>query len=194
MTSWLALAVTFVGFATAALLRVFRNPPKALPASKLDELNFELEAGRRHATYVHLICDAMSSTDFRFLTARGPLEIVRRTHKERQRIAALYLGELRREFLGLLRLARAVAALSPKVRAVQEAERVWLAAQFFWRYHAVRLALYSGLLLLPQLCTLSVMVSELAVGMEEAVKALGERAAIAVKVTSPLDRRGLDLV
>lgn len=191
MTPFL-LTVTFVSVATLTLLWAFRNPKISL-SPKLDELNFVLETGCRHTTYLRMICHAMSSTDFRFLTARGPLSVVRRTHRERQRIAVLYLSELRREFLGLRRLARIVAVLSPEVRAVQGAERIWLTLQFFCRYHAVRLALYSGLLLLPQLSALSVIVSELAVGMEEAVKALAERAARAVEIASSLDRRRLDL-
>jgi hypothetical protein len=55
----------------------------------------------------------------------------------------------------------------------------------------VRLTLHSGPLSLPQLSGLSQLVSELAVQMESSMKELGERAAFAAKLGSPLDRRGL---
>jgi hypothetical protein len=57
----------------------------------------------------------------------------------------------------------------------------------------VLLGLNAGLLLFPQLCGLSQMVSELAVRMELAMKELGQRAAVAAELASTLDRRGLDV-
>lgn len=151
------------------------------------------EPSRPHATYFGVIRQAMSEEDFDFLAARGPLRLVRRTHKERARIAMLYLTELRADFHRLLRLARVIAVLSPEVAASHEFERLRLTLRFSWRYRMVRLGLYAGLLFLPQLSRLSVMVSELAFRMEVAMKELGDRAAVAADLASTLNRRGLDV-
>lgn len=151
------------------------------------------ETARPHATYFGVIRQAMSEEDFNFLAARGPLRLVRRTHKERQRIAMLYLGDLRDDFQRLLRLARVIAVLSPEVAASHEFERLRLSIRFSWRYRMVWLGLYAGLLFLPQLSGLSVMVSELAFRMEVAMKELGDRAAVAAELASTLNRRGLDV-
>lgn len=193
MNAMLLFTLAGVIVAAFAFAWAFSNPENSGGSRKGNDLTFEQQAGRRHATYLPVICQAMSPADFRFLAARVPVKLVRKAHKERQRIAMLYLTELRREFRGLQRLARAIAALSPEVRAAQEFERFRLTAQFSWRYQIVLLALYSGLLLLPQLCGLSVIVSELAVRLEAATQELGERAALAAELASSLDRRGLDL-
>jgi hypothetical protein len=63
------------------------------------------EPARHHATYLGVIRQAMSEEDFDFLSSRGPLPLARRAHRERQRIAMLYLRELRADFQRLLRLA-----------------------------------------------------------------------------------------
>lgn len=150
------------------------------------------EPVRQHATYFSVIRQAMSDEDFEFLSARGPGRLVRRTHKERQRIAILYLANLRADFQRLLRLARVIAVLSPEIAVSHEFERLRLTVRFFWRYQMVVLGLHAGLLLLPQLGGLSQMVNELAFHMEKAMKELGERAAIASELASTLNRRGLD--
>jgi hypothetical protein len=151
------------------------------------------ESSRPHATYFGVIRRAMSEEDFDFLASRGPWRLVRRTHKERQRIAMLYLADLRADFQRLLRLARVIAVLSPEVAASHEFARLRLSLRFSWRYRMVRLGLYTGLLFLPQLSGLSTMVSELAFRMELAMKELGDRAAVAADLASTLNRRGLDL-
>ena len=159
-------------------------------ASSLESIE---EPARPHATYFGVIRQAMSEEDFNFLAARGPLRLVRRAHKERQRIAMLYLANLRADFQRLLRLARVIAVLSPEVAASYEFERLRLSMRFSWRYRMVRLGLYGGLLFLPQLSGLSAMVSELAFRMEVAMKELGDRAAVAAELASTLNRRGLDV-
>ena len=148
---------------------------------------------RQHATYFGVIRQAMSEEDFEFLAARAPVRLVRRAHKERQRIAMLYLADLRADFQRLLRLARVIAVLSPEVAASHECERLRLSMRFFWRYRMVVLGLKAGLLLFPQLRGLSQMVSELAVRMELAMKELGQRATVAAELASTLNRRGLDM-
>jgi len=150
------------------------------------------EPARQHATYFRVIRQAMSEEDLAFLATRGPLGLVRRAHKERQRIALLYLSDLRADFEKLLRLARVIAVLSPAVPASHEFERLQLTVRFLWRYQMVHAGLYAGLLLLPQLSGLSQIVSELAFRMESAMKDLGERAAVAAELASTVNRSGLD--
>jgi hypothetical protein len=190
--------VTFIlifGTTAALLMLLFwalRSPRRGRRAGVPSIGSIE-EPVRPHATYFGVIRRAMSQEDFNFLATHGPLRLVRRAHKERQRIAMLYLADLRADFQRLLRLARVIAVLSPEVAASHEFERLRLSLRFSWRYRMVRLGLYAGLLLLPQLNGLSVMVSELALRMEVAMKELGDRAAVAAELSSTLNRRGLDV-
>lgn len=181
-----------IGILLSLLFWVLRTPKRDTPAG-VPAIRSTEEPGRPHATYFGVIRQAMSEEDFDFLAARGPLRLVRRTHKERARIAMLYLTELRADFHRLLRLARVIAVLSPEVAASHEFERLRLTLRFSWRYRMVRLGLYAGLLFLPQLSGLSTMVSELAFRMEVAMKELGDRAAVAAELASSLNRRGLDV-
>jgi hypothetical protein len=174
------------------LFWALRSPERDKKAGAPAWLESIEESTRQHATYFGVIRQAMSEEDFKFLAARGPGRLARRAHKERQRIAMLYLANLRADFQRLLRLARVIAVLSPEIAASHEFERLRLTVRFFWRYQMVLLGLYAGLLLLPQLGGLSQMVSELAFRMESAMKELGERAAIAAQLASTLNRRGLD--
>lgn len=181
-----------IGILLSLLFWVLRTPKRDTPAG-VPAIRSTEEPSRPHATYFAVIRQAMSEEDFDFLAARGPLRLVRRTHKERARIAMLYLTELRADFHRLLRLARVIAVLSPEVAASHEFERLRLTLRFSWRYRMVLLGLYAGLLFLPQLSGLSIMVSELALRMEVAMKELGDRAAVAAELASSLNRRGLDV-
>jgi hypothetical protein len=176
----------------ALLFWVLRNPKSDAPVG-VSTLGSIEEPARPHATYFGVIRQAMSEEDFDFLATRGPLRLVRRRHKERARIAMLYLAELRADFDRLLRLARVIAVLSPQVAASHEFERLRLTLRFSWRYQMVRTGLYVGLLFLPQLSGLSAMVSELAFRMEVAMKELGDRATVAAELASTLNRRRLDV-
>jgi hypothetical protein len=168
-----------------ALRNPSKNPPQEFDLASLEQ------SGRRHATYIALIQQALSPADIDFLSSRGSPVLVRRVKKERRSIVLLYLRQLQTDFRRLLYLARAVAVLSPEVGAGQEFERLRLSVLFSCRYQMVRLTLHSGPLSLPQLGGLSQLVSELAVQMESSMKELGERAALAAKLGSPLDRRGM---
>jgi hypothetical protein len=150
------------------------------------------EPARQHATYFGLIRQAMSHEDFEFLAARAPGRLVRRTHQERQRIALLYIENLRADFQRLLRLAKVIAVLSPEIAASHEFERLRLSIRFSWHYRLVLLGLYGGHLLMPQLSGLSQIVSEFAFRLESAMQDLGERASVAAELASTLNRSGLD--
>lgn len=180
-----------VGLLLILLLWALRSPrnDSHLAPPYLDAVE---EPARQHATYFGLIRQAMSHEDFEFLAAHAPVRLVRRAHRERQRIALLYLENLRADFQRLLRLARVVAVLSPEIAASHEFERLRLSIRFSWRYRIVLLGLYAGHLLMPQLGGLSQIVSELAFRMESAMQELGERAIVAAELASTLNRSGLD--
>jgi hypothetical protein len=181
-----AIVAVLVALLVWALRNPNRNNPLDVEPGSLEQTD------RRHATYLPLIRRALSPGDYEFLASRGSPALARRVSKQRHRIALSYLAALHDDFLRLLRLAKVVAVLSPKVATAQEFERLWLSVQFSLRYHMLRAGLYFGVLSLPRLDALSHMVSELAVRMDTAMKELGERATLAAKMASSLDRSGLD--
>lgn len=175
MTIELILLFAAVGVLLALLFRALCRL-RAHRAAAMESIE---EPARLHATYFAVIRQAMSEEDFAFLATHAPVRLIRRTHKERQRIALLYLADLRADFQRLLRLARVITVLSPEVAESQECQRLWLSMRFFWRYRVVVLGLSAGLLLFPQFRGLSQMVSELAVRTESAIQQLGQRATAA---------------
>src|SRR5260370_16760671 len=109
----------FILFAAVAVLLlllgwVARNPERKSSGCSADPASLE-ESGRRHATYLPVIRQAMAASDFEFLASRAPNGLARRTHRERQRIAMLYLPDLRAAFDNLLHLSPLAAVLSPEV-------------------------------------------------------------------------------
>jgi hypothetical protein len=191
MNLTLLLFLPIVAILLAILAWSLRGP-RTHSAHKLDLECLE-QAGRRHATYLPLIHQALSPMDFTFLASHGSEELLRRARKERRHVALSYLAALHDDFQRLLRLAQVVALLSPDVGAAQEFERATLSLQFLLRYQMVRAGLYAGFSSVLRLDALSHMVSELAVRMETSLKELGERAALAAKAASPLDGRGMNI-
>jgi len=187
----LFLISSAVGLLLILLLWALRRPRNNSRASA-PYLEHNEEPARQHATYFGLIRQAMSHEDFEFLAARAPVRLVRRAHQERQRIALLYIENLRADFERLLRLANVITVLSPEIAASHEFERLRLSIRFSWRYRIVLLGLYAGHLLMPQLSGLSQIVSELSFRMESAMQELGERASVASELASTLNRSGLD--
>jgi hypothetical protein len=151
------------------------------------------QVGRRHTTYLPLIRQALSRTDFVYLVTHGSRELAVRVRAERRRVVLSYLANLRDDHLRLVRVAKVVAVLSPEVASAQELERAWLTVQFMSRYQILRVEVYAGLLSLRSLDALSHMVSDLAVRVETAMNELGERAMLAAKLTSSLERGGVDV-
>jgi hypothetical protein len=150
------------------------------------------EAGRGHVTFFPQVRQAMDVQDFVFLTSRGSRALSRRVRDERRKIALDYLSCLRQDFLNLWRLARVIASLSPQVGMIQEAARLRLGLGFALRYELIRLKFRLGFAPLPQLGSLNDLVSALSLRLETAMQEMGERAALAAKLASSLDRRGLD--
>jgi len=85
-----------------------------------------------------------------------------------------------------------IASMAPQVGAAQELERLRLGLAFSWRYEMIRLKFLLGFAPLPELGSLSEVVSRLSIRLETTMKDLGERAALAAKLASSLEGRGLD--
>lgn len=190
MTMFLPVGLVAALVLALCLLARTQRPRNTAGSSNSTSLE---ETGRRHATYLPVIRQAMASSDFEFLACHGPHRLVLRARRERQRVAMLYLAELHTDFESLLRLARVIAVLSPQVGASRELERLRMSLRFSWHYRLVALGLYSGPIFVAQISGLSRMVAELAARMESAMRELGERAAVAARLASSLDRRRLDL-
>jgi hypothetical protein len=150
--------------------------------------------GRRHATHGPQIRQALDDRDLRYLASAGGAHLARRARRDRRQVVKNYLIALRGDFDQLLRLARAIAALSPEVVAVEELERLRLTVQFHLRCRIIYFRLLLGAATLPQISGVSDLVSHLAARLETALQELGERAALAVELASTPDRRDLNAV
>jgi hypothetical protein len=182
-----------LGFAVLLLVLLgwaLRNS-RDLARSHADPI-FTEESDRRNVTYFPQVRQALAADDFAFLASRGSRLLVRRVRRERQRITLDYLACLHNDFRELWRLARVIASLSPRVGAGQEFARLRLGLAFTLRYEMIRIKFLLGFAPLPALGSLSEVVGKLAIRLETAMRDLGERSALAVKLASPLDGRGLD--
>ena len=144
-----------------------------------------------HVTYLAQIQRAFSSTDYEYASKWVPRQALRRMRRERKQVALGYLAALREELAKLLRTAKVIASLSPKVAPKQELERVLLAMNFLFRYRLIRLSVWAGFAPLPQISDLSNLISAYSVRLEEAMKEMGERAALVVELVSSPERRGV---
>lgn len=182
-----------IGFAVLMLLLlvwVLRDPRKhGRPDGDLDSTD---EFSQRHVCYFPQVRQALAAEDFAFLSSRGSPQLARRIRGERRKIALAYLSCLRGDFLKLWRLARVIASMSPQVGIAQELARLRLGVAFSLRYEVIRIKFLFGFAPLPELGSLSDVVSRLSIRLETAMKDLGERAALAAKLASSLDGRGLD--
>lgn len=169
---------------------VLRDPRKLAKLGA--DLSPAEDLDRRHVTYFPQVRQTMAAQDFAFLASRGSRSLTRRVRTERRKIALAYTACLRGDFLKLWRLARVIASMSPQVGASQELERFRLGLAFSWRYEMIRIKILFGFAPLPELGSLSDVVSRLSIRLETAMKELGERAALAAKLASSLDGRGLD--
>ena len=151
------------------------------------------EAGRSHVEHLPQIRQALGREDEEFLMQAGEHALRRRLKKERRRIALSYLKASRQDFERLLHTATFIAALSPEIGVGQEFERLRLTATFLWKYRAVQLALFAGYAPLPEVASLSNFIGGLSVRLEAAVKAMGERAALAAEMISASDRSRIHL-
>lgn len=183
-----------IGFAVLVLLVlvwVLRDPRKH--ASSDGDPDSSEEFGQGHVGYFPQVRQALAAEDFAFLSSRGSPQLARRVRRERRKIALAYVACLRGDFLRLWRLARVIASMSPQVGVGQELARLRLGLIFSIRYEMIRVKFVIGFSPLPELGSLSDVVSRLSIRLETAMKNLGERAALAAKLGSSLDNgQGLD--
>jgi hypothetical protein len=183
-----------IGFAVLILLLlvwVLRDPRKHTEHD--GDPDSSEESGQRHVSYFPQVRQALVAEDFAFLSSRGSPQLARRLRRERRKIALAYLACLREDFLKLWRLARVIASMSPQVGVGQELARLRLGLIFSVRYETIRIQFLFGFSPLPELGSLSDVVSRLSIRLETAMKNLGERAALAAKLGSSLDDgQGLD--
>jgi len=172
------------------LASVLRDPRKL--ANLGADLRGAEEMDRRHVTYFPQVKQALAAEDFVFLASRGSRALAQLVRKERRKMALAYLACLRTDFLKLWRLARVIASMSQQVEAAQELERLRLGLAFSWHYEMIRIKFFFGFAPLPELGSLSEVVSRLSIRLETAMKDLGERAALAAQLASSLEGRGLD--
>jgi len=142
-----------------------------------------------HVMHLPQIRRALAPTDYEFVSKKISPKALRQMRRERRQVALTYLSALRAEFDRLMRTARVMAALSPEVTTGQEMQRIFLTVSFLWRYCATRLILRAGFAPLPQLSDLSNVLSSFSVRLEEAMREMGERAAVVADVVSSPDRR-----
>lgn len=173
------------------LLGLALRDPRKL-AKPDEDLGLSEETEQRHVSYLPQIRQAMAAEDFDFLTSRSSPGLVRKVRRERRRIALAYLSCMRDDFLRLWRLARVIASMSPQVGMAQEFARLRLGVVFALRYEMVRVKFLIGFSPLPELGSLSEVVSRLAIRLETAMQDLGERAALAAKLASSLDGRDIN--
>lgn len=185
------MLIGFAFFMLLVLVWVLRDPRKHTePDGDPDSSE---EFGQRHVSYFPQVRQALAAEDFAFLASRRSPQLARRIRSERRKIALTYLAYLRGDFLKLWRLARVIASMSPQVGVGQELARLRLGVIFSLRYEMIRLKFLFGFSPLPELGSLSDVVSRLSIRLETAMKNLGERAALAAKLGSSLDNgQGLD--
>jgi hypothetical protein len=144
-------------------------------------------------TFFPQIKQALAVQDSAYLASLGRNALANRVRKERRKIALAYLACLRNDFQRLWRLGRVISSMSPQVGMAQEFRRLQLGMAFSLRYEMIRIKLLFGFAPLTDLVALSEVVSRLSIRMETAMQDLGERAALAAKLSSSLDGRGLDV-
>lgn len=191
MSFTLLLLIGFAVLVLLVLVWVLRDPRKQ---AKTDGgTGSGEESGQRHVSYFPQVRQALVAEDFAFLSSRGSPQLARRVRRERRKIALAYVACLRGDFLKLWRLARVIASMSPQVGVGQELARLRLGLTFSLRYEMIRIKFLFGFSVLPDLGSLSDVVSSLSIRLETAMKNLGERAALAAKLGSSLDNgQGLD--
>lgn len=176
------IAVLFVVFVWSLLSPKKHSAPQ-LPSS----ISQDLQGG--HVAHLPQIRRALAAGDFEFASKRMPSEALRRMRRERRQVALSYLSALRAELDRLLWTARVVASLSAEVVAGQELQRLFLMVSFLWRYRLIRMSVWAGFTPLPQINDLSNLLSSYSVRLEEAMKEMGERAALVAEMVSSPDRR-----
>lgn len=180
MTTYSLLFVFAIAALTTLLAWALRGPREGSPLPGLEAPDWD----GRNAANLPQIRQALQKEDLAFTALRGSRELSRRVGRQRRRVVLAYLDALESEFQGLLRLAQAIAVLSPELEAAQEIRRVRLSLKFGVQLLLIRMQLRFGLPALPRLSVLGNTVSVLSAQMGRAMEQLGERAALAAQLAS----------
>lgn len=187
LLSFLILVAGLLALFAWSLYRAKGDSP-ANPAAWAGE-----QPPRRHSLHFSQIRQSMSDEDILFLTSRGSRSLAKQARAERRRAVIYYVEGLHSDFRKLFHLGRTLASLSPEVAERQEAERVWLALRFEYRYQFVRAMLHLRASPVPQLERMTEIVGVLSRRLDAAMAEMGERAVLALETASTAERRRVDL-
>ena len=190
MSLYFYIFVGLVGLLLFVFLWALRQPRPS--AKRPRGLSLPEQCGCQHATHLPEIKQALARSDFEYVRRKGFHQLEQRVRKERRQVALAYLTGLREDFQNLVDVARIIAVLSPELAAVHEFEKLRLTMKFRWHFELLRIQLWAGFAPLPELSGLANVVSGLSMRMEKAIAELGERAALASRLASSLDGRGVD--
>jgi hypothetical protein len=126
--------------------------------------------------YFPQVCRALSEEDARFLKLRVAPAVRRSALRARQSVALKFLTGLRDDYQKLDRLARVLASLAPSANQHREAQRIWMAIQFGFRWRVVWLEIWSGAAPISQLQAMSGFIGGLAAQMQLSMNVLQESA------------------
>lgn len=177
--TWTVISiVVLVGFLLVLLAWSLHKSAPDSPAPR--KLVLGTGSPLHNALYYPQVRQSLSEEDLKYLEERGSPRLARHAGSERRRVALAYVQAIHQDFRSLLQLARVLAALSPKVVAGQEAERLRLAVEFEFRYQCVRLMLLAGVSPHGQLFQIVQTVGTLSTRLDAAIVEMGERASRAL--------------
>ncbi len=127
-----------------------------------------------HCNHFAQLQQVLAMGDRAFIEQRLPGKVARRWRSERREVVQLYIQGLRQDFRGLERLARSLAALSPKIDRKQEWEWAWLGVQFRLLYAFTQLEFAAHNLPLDGLTHLTEMLMGLRMMLERTMNELSE--------------------
>lgn len=184
--------IAFLAFALLILVLFFwalgRGPK--LPSPEAVNVAGLQTPERRSVAFWPQVRQALSLEDLEYVKRRAP-ERYPQIARERRAVALEYLRGLKHDFEQMLELATAIAVLSPEVPAVHEWERLKLTLQFWLQYRTVQVRLLCRAGGVEGLHELNATVSGLMVKLDEALRELGEHAAVAFELKSTFNPRRL---
>jgi hypothetical protein len=122
------------------------------------------------------VCRALSSEDARYLQLRTTSAVRRSALRVRRSVALNFLTGLKDDYHKLDRLARVLASLAPSANQQREAQRIWLAFKFGFRWRVVWLEIWSGAAPITQLQSMAGFIGGLAAQMQLSMNVLQESA------------------
>ena len=128
----------------------------------------------QHYKYFPQVCRAISAEDARYLQIRATPAVRRSARRTRRTVALKFLTGLRDDYRRLDRLARVLTSLAPKANQQREAQRIWLAWQFEFRWRMLWLEVWTGATPVAQLQNMAGFIGALAARMQTSMNVLQE--------------------